>query len=193
MTVASMVRITWLLTFAVFVGIGIGVIWWPSSAMISSMRLQAAHYYEEANQNEADVRHASELQAIGERVQSDLRMLMPSSSSSEVTATLLQVLARKSRRYHLSIRSVAPDPASTSDGPFYRTSLELTLNGRFPDVLHFVAELPRGESLIEVHDMTLADPDRRDSSPTLTVTLHALLYRLRGGVSTGEIHVASSV
>jgi hypothetical protein len=156
--------------------------------------LQAAQYYDEATRNENDVRHASEIKIVAQRIQSDLQSLAPSGTSSQATSTFLHLLADESARYHVSVHSIVPSiVADSATGPFEKTEIELTLSGRFFDVLHFVAELPRRQSLIDIHDMSLSNADRRMSSPILTVTLHTTLYRLRGRVAKGVQHVASPV
>jgi hypothetical protein len=201
MTHQAAVRVTWLVTLAIFFGLGVGAVWWPSSQTISAIRLEAAHDYEAAERNEDDVRHASQLKRIAARVQGDLRSWVPSASPAQATAVLLRLLAAESRRDHVSIRSIVPSSATApgqsiaapSTGPFEATHIELTLAGRFIDVLQFVADLPRRDSLIEVDDMTLNDLDRHSDAPVLTVTLHTTLYRFRGRAATGEDDASSSV
>lgn len=194
MTVASVVRVVWLLTFAIFVGIGVGLVWLPASASIESLRREASHYYEEAVHNEDEVRNAAKLEAMHVAVEDDLRSLTHAGTTGQATTALLTLLAGESRQYRVSVRAIVPSAvASPSTGPFDETNVQFTLAGRFADVLAFVADLPRRDTLIEIRDMTLAATDGRASHPELTVTIHAVLYRYRVSATAGGYHVASSV
>lgn len=194
MTTASIARLLWLLTCAVVLGGGVGLVWLPSAQQVAELRGEASHYYDEATQNEEAVRGASELETVRARVQDDVRSLTPSSTPGQATAILVALLARESLRYHIAIRSIVPDGSVPSpSGPFDTTKLELTLSGTFADVVHFIADAPRRDALFEIRDVTLGCDDRRHVDPVLSVTIHTTLYRMRGSRDAGGYHVASTL
>ena len=193
----GIVRAIWLMTFLVFVGVGIGVVWWPSSQTIDAYRQAAAMYYDEATRNEADVRHAAQLRILQNRVLTDLKLITPLHSPGAATATMLELLATESKTYGVSIRSIvpvvapaAPAPrAAGTSGPFDATSIEIGLRGRFDKVLQFVSDLPRHESLLEIRDMSFS----QSGGDGLAVTVHATLYQYRGNLPSEDSRASSPV
>jgi Tfp pilus assembly protein PilO len=194
----GIVRATWLVTFTVFVGVGIGLVWWPSSQTIDAYRQAAGAYYEEASRNEQDVRHAAQLRTLQDRVIADLKSLAPLHSTTAATATMLQLLAAETKNYNVSVRTIVPAVAQASPapqalpstGPFDQTNIEIDLSGRFDNILRFVSDLPRHDALLEIRDVSLSQSGGRG----LSATLHATLYRYHGGLPSEDgNHVSSSV
>ncbi len=186
---ASGVRITWMLTGGMFLGIGLGVVWWPASQTIVAVKEQAKNLYDEANQNEVVIQHATQLRAVAKRVSNDVRRLSGQGSQSAVTAATLTLLDRESRAHPVDIRSIVPAPvASASAAPTARpadsvlvgTAIEIDLRGGFRDILAFISDLPRHTVLIDVSDINLADRGDRSTKPVLDATIHATVFRFKG-------------
>ncbi len=190
MTMASGVRIVWILTAAVFFGLGLGTVWWPASQTIATIKAQAKSLYDEANQNEADVARAVQLRAIQKRVSDDVRKLSGQGSQSAVTAATLALLNRESRTHGIDVRSIVPASGSTvspspaaarpADSALAGTAIEIEVRGRFRDLLAFVSDLPRHDVLIDVSDINLVDRGDHSFKPVLGATIHATVFRYLG-------------
>jgi Tfp pilus assembly protein PilO len=190
MTMSAGIRVVWILGVAVFLGVGVGLVWWPTSQTIAALKSQAKSLYDEANQNEADVRHAAELHSLALRVSNDVRQLSGQGSQSAVTAATLSLLDREARIYGIDVRSIVPAPSSspappvpgqsTSSSSLAGTALEIDVRGRFRNLLAFVADLPRHNVLIDVSDLNLNDEGDRSVKPILSAKLHATIFRYRG-------------
>lgn len=183
------VRLVWLLTFVVFAGVGVGLVWWPSAQTVDADRSAAALYYDEANRNEDEVRHAEQLRKLQERIAGDLRTIMPAGSTSAETSELLRLLSEESKSYDVTVKTVVPGAKPVPRGPFETLPLEITLSGRFASVLHVVSDLTRRELLLEMNDVNISSPEGHDAG--LAVVLHATLYRFRGRLPSGEADAAS--
>lgn len=182
-------RLVWLLTFVVFVGVGVGVVWWPSAQTIDAYRSAAALYYDEANRNEDEVRHAEELRILRKRIVDDLRTITPAGSTGAQTSELLRLLSEESKSDDVTVTSVVPGAKPVPSGPFVTLPLEITLSGRFASVLHVLSDLTRRELLLEMNDVNISNPEGHDAG--LTVVLHATLYRFRGGLPSAQADRAS--
>lgn len=192
LTIASGVRITWMLTALLFFGLGMGLVWWPTSQAIDSIKAQARSLYDEANQNESDVQHAIRLRRVAKRVLDDVRKLSGQGSQSAVTAATLALLYRESRANGVDVRSIVPAPAVSqsttqgtgaaqpADGALVGSPIEIDVRGRFRDILAFVSDLPRQNVLVEVRDINLADRGDHSAKPVLGATIHATIYRYQG-------------
>ena len=176
---AALVRLTWLGTAFVVLGLGLGAVWWPSSQTIEQVRGHAREMYEEANNNDALVRRASELRAAQSRVRADLELLGGVGSAGVVTAAALRLLGYEAQQRGVEIRSILPSSTSaTSSGPFVGTDVAIGVRGPFRNIVSLIADLPRHDVLIEVHDAELVSSDQSQKLPALDVTLHTTFYRL---------------
>ena len=191
-TMSSAVRIVWMLTAGLFLGGGVGIVWWPTSQTIAAIQSQAKALYDDANGNEAAVRHAAELHALAKRMAADVRALASQSSPSAVMATTLSLLDREAREFKVDVRSIVPTrtatpaPASLLNG----APIEIDVRGRFSDLLAFVSDLPRHNVLIDVSDMSLDEGGKNALAPVLNAKIHATVFRYRG-VAREEIDDAS--
>jgi Tfp pilus assembly protein PilO len=201
MSVASTVRIVWIVTAAIFFGLGLGVVWWPTSQTIATIKAQAKSLYDEANQNESDVRRAAQLRAIAKRVSDDVRKLSGQASQSAVTAATLELLNRESRAHGIDVRAILPAPAASAspaapqqptESTLAGTSFEIDTRGHFRDLLAFVSDLPRHNVLIDIDDIDLVDRGDRSLKPVLGATIHATVFRYQGAVE-GETHAAGNL
>lgn len=202
MSVASAVRIVWIVTAAVFFGLGLGVIWWPASQRVATIKAQAKSLYDEANQNESDVQRAVQLRAIAKRISDDVRKLSGQRSQSAVIATTLRLLNQESRAHGIDVRSIVPAPVASASPPpaqarlvdstLVGTAVEIDVRGRFRDLLAFVSDLPRHNVLIDVSDIDLADRGDRSLKPVLGATIHATVFRYQG-TPERETHASGSL
>jgi Tfp pilus assembly protein PilO len=203
LTTSAGVRIIWMLGAAIFLGVGVGLVWWPTSQTISVLKSQAKSLYDEANQNEADVRHAAELHSLAKRVSDDVRLLSGQGSQSAVTAATLSLLNREARAFGIDVRSIVPAPApsptplargqTTSNSALDGNPVEIDIRGRFRDVLAFVADLPRHNVLIDVSDVNLADEGDRSVKPVLSAKIHAIVFRYRGIAEEETQHASGTL
>lgn len=177
-------RIAWMLTATVFLGGGIGMVWWPASQTIAAIQSQAKTLYDEANENDAEVRHAAQLRALGKQMAEDVRSLSGQGSQSAVTATILGLLNREARAFKIDVRSIVPASATTppkdEDRVLAGAPIEIDARGHFRDLLAFVSDLPRHDVLIALNDITLDDNDDRSFKPQLNAKIHATVFRYHG-------------
>jgi Tfp pilus assembly protein PilO len=185
-----------------FFGLGLGVVWWPSSQTIGAIKAQAKTLYDEANQNEAEIRRATQLRAIAKRVSDDVRKLSGQGSSSALTAATLALIDRESRAHGIDVRSIAPavseaSPGTTkpqpADNALVGTPIEIDVRGHFRDLLAFISDLPRDDVLVDVSDVSLVDNGSRSAKPVLGATIHATVYRYRGVTETENQHASGSL
>ncbi len=179
----SVTRIVWVLSGFVVFGIGVGRIWWPSSQQISQVGVRAQDEYEEANRIDVQLRHARQLRVIQTRVEGDIARLSLRASSAAATSRELALFNEESERFGVDVRTIVPQPATKNDPEdvLVETNLELGLRGSFRSLVTMLADLTRHDVLIGVRDIAIsaagATPAR--PSPTLDVTIHAAMYRLR--------------
>jgi Tfp pilus assembly protein PilO len=183
-------------TTAMFLGIGVGVVWWPASQTIAAIKEQAELQYEQANQNEAVVQHAAQLHAVAKRVADDVRQLSGGSQSA-VTAATLTLLNRESHAHTIDIRSIVPAPVAAAsaaprppDSTLTGTAIEIDARGGFRDILAFISDLPRHNVLIDVSDINITERGDHSPKPVLGATIHATVFRYKS-IKEGEIEHAS--
>jgi len=179
LTIVSAIRIIWMVSITIFVGGGVGIVWWPSSQTIAATQLQAKVLYDEANVNEAEVRHAAELQALTDRMADDVRALSGQASPSAATAATLALLNREARVFAIDVRSIVPTTAPTPapSTALVGTPIEIDVGGHFRNLLAMVSDLPRHNVLIEVNDVSLDDDGDRSLRPVLSAKIHATVFR----------------
>ncbi len=183
-------RITWLLTALMLFGVGIGLVWWPASRTVADLRAQAKSAYDEANQNESDVRHAGQLHAVAAEISRDVGRLAPQDSRSAVMASTLRLLYATSRKLRIEVGAIVPRPVPTT-APLKQadyadvealtgTDLEIDLRGSFRNLLAFADDLPRHDVLIEVRDLNISQADVSNRSrPVLSAKLDATVFQCR--------------
>jgi Tfp pilus assembly protein PilO len=180
--VTAQVRGIWLLVALALIA-GYALVWQPGQASVSSIQAHAHDLYEQANANESKVRRAAQLQVIEQRVNADLAQLAGQSVAARVTALALQLLNEEAQRFHVDVRTIAPETRA-SPPPTDRLvgqSVTVGIRGRFRDIVELIADLPHNNVLIDVRDVELAAVDTMHQSekPVLEATVRATLYRLR--------------
>jgi len=177
LTMASAVRVVWMVSAALFVGGGVGIVWWPSSQTIASMQSQARTLYDQANANDVEVRHAAELRALAKRMADDVRALSGEDSQSATTAAALALLSHESRAFTVDVRSFVPATAATPapGTSLVGTPVEIDVRGGFRNLLALVSDL---------NDVSLDDNGNRSATPVLSAKIHATIFRYHA--KTGE-------
>jgi Tfp pilus assembly protein PilO len=182
LTTSSTVRIVWMLTAAIFFGAGVGMVWWPSSQAIGAIQSQAKALYDEANENEVEIRHAAELHALARRVTDDVRALSGRGSESAAMAAILALLSREARAFKIDVRSIVPATTAipVASTPLAGVPIEVDARGHFRELLAFVSDVPRHDVLIDMSDISLDGEGNHTPSPVLSAKIHATLFRYRG-------------
>jgi len=197
---AGLSRMVWTLNAALFFGVGVGLVWWPGSQTAQSLGNTARAYYDEASQNESEVRQGRRLHAIERGVAAELTRLSASERAGVATAGLLRLVASEASRYRVEVRSIVPsrvpDKAvsdQSGSSAIEPTALEITLRGKFSNVLAFISDLPRHDPLVEVQTASFSSAVRQAATPSLDVTLLATLFRFRGLASPEDHDVTPAL
>ena len=180
---AAIARILWLCTAFIVFGVGFGLIWWPASQSINQVRSHAKDLYEEANQNDAVVRRATDLHAAQKRIHEDLVALGGPRSAGAVTAATLRLFNDEAKRLNVDVRSLAPatatsKPAVASLRTLNGNDITIGVRGPFRNVVNLIADLPRHDVLVEIHSAQITSSDTTQKTPTLDVTLDATIYQV---------------
>ena len=139
--------------------------------------------------NERTIREASSLRRIQRVAETDLHRIARNLSRSITTARLLLVLENSAAAHHAIIVGVEPQQTAAippfessplANGRLPHDDVIIRLQGKFADILRFVASLSRQPTLVGVGDTELALTQPADSAvnPTLDATIKATLYRL---------------
>jgi Tfp pilus assembly protein PilO len=207
-TLASGVRIVWMLTATIFFGLGLGMVWWPTLQTIGAIEAQAKTLYDEANQNESEIQRAAQLHAMAKRVADDVHQLSGQGSASAITAATLTLLNRESRSYGIDVQSIVPAPASSlSQAPASRgpqtsqpaydalvgTPMEIDVRAHFRDLLAFISDLPRHNVLIDITDVSLVGSGDRSPKPVLGAKIQATIYRYQGAAEEEKANDSGSL
>jgi hypothetical protein len=185
----ALARLTWACTAFVILGLGVGVVWWPSSQAISQVRRHAGEMYEEANHNDAIVRLAADLRAAQARVRADVNALGGTRSPGQVTAAALRLLEDEAKQRGVEIRSIVPSAAPITAGALVGTDVAIGARGPFRNIISFLADLPRHNVLMELRDAELISSDPTQKLPSLDATVHATIYRLTSVNTAEDTHV----
>ncbi len=174
------IRLTWALVALVIFGAGFGLVWWPFSQSIAAVRSHARELYEEANRNDAITLRASDLRAARARIHADLVTLGGVRSQGAVLSSTLRLLSEEGKRLRVDVRSIAPaqHAGGETHDPLVGTDVAIAVRGSFRNIVDMIADVPRHDVLVEIHDAQLVSADTMQGLPKLDVTLHATIYRL---------------
>jgi hypothetical protein len=178
LTVNAVARMLWVSAAAIVLGIGVGLIWWPSSQSIAQVQVQAEQIYERANDDDAALRRASHLREAAERIAQDVNSLSGGTSASATTASAIELLNRDGRAFGVDIRSLGPSPQATPLAAAGLTGipLEVAARGHFRSLLTFVADLPRHDVLLDIGNVDLAGNGGRAPEPTVDAKIDLIVY-----------------
>jgi hypothetical protein len=138
------------------------------------------------------------LEAQRSRLRERLRLVDLDGDSSSLVARFVRAAARIALTKRTTIPTIAasgapgaPLPASGASGaadagpPFETIPLELTVEGRYVDVLATIRALSSSRVLAAVDVVSLARKNADAADATLVATLHVLLERLAPAVLNG--------
>jgi hypothetical protein len=180
-------RALWLLCALVAVS-GYGFIVQPGEARVHDANQHARALYDDANRNEAKIRRRTQLSRVRTRVVNDLLRLSAQTNAAATTSNALRLFADEGRRYHVDIRSLAPDAADTAQqDDLASAQWSLGVRGRFRDIVTMLADLPAHDVLLDVRDVEIAATTSRPShAPMLDATIHTTVLRVRSRRFLGE-------
>ncbi len=163
---------------------GYGLVVQPAERSIREVQIHSQELYDEANANELKIRRSAELELAARRVRSDIASLKGRPDSA--IASALQLLNLEARRFNVNVRSVNPDAnaavASPSVDLVQAFAWNVSLRGRFRNIVAILADLSKHDVLLEVQDASLAAtaqasaPAPSGSSPVLEVTVRTIVY-----------------
>lgn len=183
----------WLVVAFVIFGLGVGLVWWPASQQVDQVRAHSRELYDEANRLDAAVERATQLQAAQGRIRSDLRTLGATRSTGALTAALLRLFHDEAKQSGVEIREISPEASAAeqtkADGRLASYAVTVGLRAPFRNIVRLLADLPRHDVLIEVHDVRLSSSASASGAPALDATLHATIYRVGSVPGTEVSHV----
>ncbi len=135
------------------------------------------------------------LHVLENRAQRDLAKLSLTGSAASSTANLIALLEKSSRSFRTQVVQIQPEFAEANEDAGALESMPVTirLDGRFRNILAFIADLSRHDTLISVTDteLALSSEHLENGPPRLDATVHAVLYRLRAQKGLG-VRIASA-
>lgn len=195
LTLPAAARLIWLLAGAMLLGVGVGLVWMPSSQAIAQVQAQAKDLYDRASRNDAEARESARLEAAAKHIAADVDSLSGQASPTAATARALALLNRDARLFGVAIHAIAPAPQA-SPAPFAGLRgmpLEIDARGSFRALLAFAADLPRHDVLIEIDDLNLAATPSRSRSPVLEAKIEATIYRYNPAPETEVTHAPGTL
>lgn len=141
--------------------------------------------------DEARIRRRTELEAERMRLQERLRAVDLEADRTHLVAVFLRDAARIAARHHARIAAVVADPDTASPAahaPFEGIPLELTIEGRYSDLLAAIRDLSASRVLAGVEVASLTRKQTDLSRTTLTSAVRVVIEHLAPG---GVPHVLS--
>ncbi len=199
LSVHALARLTWVACTALFVGVGIGLIWWPSTLAIDALQRHGREAYEQTRDDDAILARGSGLVAMRARVGAELARFARRRQNGLLIAGTLQDVYQIAVRHHARIVKIAPDASAAIQDR--RAVLEasggltIVLRGRYPDLIACIAEVARGDVILGLSrvELSLADGDDHEH-PLLDATLHTTVYRVHfdpPAATARHVHSAS--
>lgn len=147
----------------------------PAERRVRTVAFQAHELYELANRNERLLKNAAGLQAADQRVARDLADLTARKDETTIAVATLGLLRAAEKRHRVFVVSLAPAERSIT---LERGSenVTLVLRGAYRDVLEAIAELSRGDVLLEIDDVALTQAFGNAGSPLVDATIGATIY-----------------
>jgi Tfp pilus assembly protein PilO len=152
--------------------------------------MRAQRDYSQTLANRRLLANKGRIEALRAELRRNLMGVAISSSTSHTTAVLVQDLDRTARSQSCALISVEPvhvnGKPSVQDLPF-----DITVRGRFPNLLHVIATLPRAHTLLQVSGVTFTisagQPGGPERTPLLDARIHSVVYRLNGAQYLGDV------
>jgi hypothetical protein len=126
--------------------------------------------------------------AVRARLREQLRSANVAADRSALVARFLRDAARIAADHHAAITTIAagsaapaiaePTPSLRTADPFEEIPFEMTVEGRYADVLATVRALPAGRVLASVDVTSLARKSAASADGTVTASLRVVLQRI---------------
>jgi hypothetical protein len=171
----TQVRIAWLIVLLV-AAVGFSAIVLPGEQGVAAIETHAGRLADLAAQNEALVRRMPSLETTRTRVRDDLRRLAGKTDSGRVAVALLRVLDDEAHRNHVTISGIAPASGPAAGASTAEEDVDVSLRGRYRDVMGAIADVPHHDVLVEVRSVSLARVESNQLFPTVDATIHVALY-----------------
>jgi Tfp pilus assembly protein PilO len=189
---AARVRAAWL-SVALAASLGFAGAIAPAERRIAAIESRAADLAELASRNEALAANARAAEAERARIRGEIDRLAGKGNPGRATVAVLRILADEAARNHLTLTGIAP----SGDVAPRRTALreedvEISLRGRYRDVMEAVADLSRRDALVEVRGVSLARVDAHQLFPSVDATVRAALYHDAGDLAKEETHASTA-
>jgi Tfp pilus assembly protein PilO len=142
--------------------------------------------------DEDRIRRRGQLEAERARLRDQLRGVDLQTDRTHVVAAFLRGAARIAAQHHTTVVAVAADGGTTSAAPahppFDRIPLELTIEGRYADLLGAIRDLSASRVLASIEVASLTRKQADLSRTTLTSAVRVVIEHLPPG---GVPHVLS--
>lgn len=178
------VRATWILTVCVLAA-GLYLLQGRYERAIAHSRSETELFYGRIVANDRVIRQARRLSRLERAARADLAGVGRSASLAGVTAAFINHLEDCAAKNGVLIGTL--QPASAQERPIAEPQelvaepLTITAAGRFPALVHFIADLSHQRTLLEITGTQFALRTREGSAPEKPVvdaTIQAVLFRL---------------
>lgn len=180
MTVVRSIRlqrqIGWMLA-ATFALAGYSGIVAPRERRLQALESRTHDLYRLANHNERMLANSAGLIAARERVARDVTHLGRQRGPGSSALRMLRLLQREAQRNHVVVTGLAPDESEASMRATGLENVTIALRGTYRNVLEAIADLSKGDVLIELSDAELAAAPDEFGAPEVAATIHATIYR----------------
>ncbi|MDP9017365.1 MAG: hypothetical protein M3N19_03455 [Candidatus Eremiobacteraeota bacterium] len=160
---------------------------------INSAAERTAGLYEKTRTNHQLVAQSTQILLVRAKLQRELGTLTLGTQPGRSIAALLAHVDKLSHQHHARVVAILPQEivgpersartvAPQGERQVLETSaIDISIRGRFSDLLGFVAKLPRGRVLIKITEIRFtvsSGQPARTSKPLLDAKIHALVYRV---------------
>jgi hypothetical protein len=171
-------RIGWMLAVVLAIG-GYEAVVAPAAARVRSIVAHAHDMYEIANRTDRLLRDANGVTAARSRVERDVARLAARGESAMTMLATIRLLQEEARRHRVVIAGLSPGERDAATNRKGSADVTIAMRGTYRNVLEAVADLSKGDVLIDIRDVALAqdsnDADPRDVDAIVRATLY---YRI---------------
>ncbi|HEY5426898.1 MAG TPA: hypothetical protein VIJ77_10135 [Candidatus Tumulicola sp.] len=180
-------RIGWLLVAALAVGGYVSIVA-PAGRQAIAIGLRARELDRLAARNERLLADAAGLRAAHRRVAADVARLSGPSRPALAVVAMLRLLEREGRRRRVLITSLSPGERGNAAVENGAEDVTVGLRGGYASVLQTVADLTKGDILIQVRDLDLAQASDDTAERNVDATVRATLYHRLSAIMKEERH-----
>lgn len=181
-------RGVWLLAALVLI-VGYSFVAERYGKRISEVSARAQHEYDQTVANRRLLNNQTRIEALHKDLRRRLARVALTNSPSQTTAVLVQDLDRAARANACALTAIEPGHGPQKKGA-QELPVDISMRGTFPKLLRVIAALPRLHTLLRVSSVTFGIAAGQKSGnlrPMLDARIHAVIYRLGGASSLGEV------